>query len=166
MATIRDLTTELTAPASTDRLAASDTSAAAGSQDKYIELGDMGLPNLANTWTAVQTFSGGTAVNGFFNLASGGGLTIASGAITVTHSLHFVDTQGGASSDDLDTINGGASGDILILRLVTQTRVVTVKDGTGNIRLEGDRVLNTGDDVLVLLRGASTWLEISFANNS
>lgn len=42
MATIRDLTTELTDPASADKLAVSDTSAAAGSQDKWIALGSVG----------------------------------------------------------------------------------------------------------------------------
>jgi hypothetical protein len=56
---------------------------------------------------------GRTSVH-MLNLAGvlpGNALTIASDAITVTGSFHTVDTEGGASSDSLATINGGSFGD-------------------------------------------------------
>jgi len=60
-------------------------------------------------------------------------LTISSGAITITQTLHTVDTEGDASTDDLDTINGGTAGDVLYLRAADGSRTVVLKHGTGNI---------------------------------
>lgn len=59
MATIRDLTTELTTPAANDKIAVSDTSAAAGSQDKWMALSRLAVLSLTNTFTALPTFSAG-----------------------------------------------------------------------------------------------------------
>lgn len=64
-------------------------------------------------------------------------LTIAAGSITPTQSIHRVDTQGDAGSDDLDTIAGTASGKLYLLRPENAARAVVVRDtggGTGNIR--------------------------------
>lgn len=60
---------------------------------------------------------------------------IASGEIDVTQQLHTVETEGGASSDDLDTINvpDGDVGYVFYLRPADDTHTVTLKDGTGNI---------------------------------
>jgi hypothetical protein len=62
-----------------------------------------------------------------------GELTISSGAITVTGTNHTIDTESDAASDDLDTINGGTDGQILIVRAENAARTVVLKDGTGNI---------------------------------
>ena len=51
-----------------------------------------------------------------WNLGTPTELTIAAGVITRTRSNHTVDTQGDDATDDLDTINGGVEGDILLLR--------------------------------------------------
>jgi len=83
----------------------------------------------------------------------------------VTHANHIVDTEGSAASDDLDTINGGATGDILILHSTTYTRVVTLKDGTGNLRLAGDFALGDNTDSIMLMYWNSNWNEISRSNN-
>ena len=109
--------------------------------------------------------SGNVVVKGGLILGSGGTLTIASGAITVTHANHIVDTEGSAASDDLDTINGGATGDILILHSTTYKRVVTLKDGTGNLRLAGDFALGDNTDSIMLMYWNSNWNEISRSNN-
>lgn len=58
--------------------------------------------------------------------------TIASGAITATKSHVNVDTEGAASTDDLDTINGGVDGRILLLRN-SGGHTVVLKHNTGNI---------------------------------
>jgi hypothetical protein len=71
--------------------------------------------------------------------------TIATDAITVAATdNHFaVDTEGAAATDDLVTINGGTSGQIIIIRGANGSRVVTVKT-TGNIALPSDYVLAGG----------------------
>lgn len=105
--------------------------------------------------------------NGMINLGPSPTLTIASGAITVTKSYHKVDTEGAAATDDLDTINGGTDGDILILRTANASRDVTVKNGTGNLRTVGDFVLNFMEDRITLQYDGDmgVWLEIARSNN-
>lgn len=60
--------------------------------------------------------------------------TISSGAITYTGAYMVVDTEGGASSDTLDTISGGTTGDRLLLRGATSGRNIIISDNTGNIQ--------------------------------
>lgn len=94
------------------------------------------------------------------------GLTLdTNGEITVSGSqwirFHTVDTFGGAASDDLDKINGGNPGEILILSAENDARTVVVKDGA-NIELQADFSLDDGDDSIALICTATdTWREIS-----
>ncbi len=88
-------------------------------------------------------------------------LTIASGAITVVHDWHWVDTEADAASDDLDTINGGYEGRTVILRPASNSRNVRIRNGTGNITLSGDVTLVSTSDNIVLQFIGSTWQEIS-----
>lgn len=94
-----------------------------------------------------------------------GELTISSGAVTVTGTHHTIDTEGDASTDDLTTINVGADGKLLILRLANASRVVTVKDGTGNISLNADYTFSGLDDTLTLIYDSinSVWIQIGQA---
>ncbi len=94
-------------------------------------------------------------------------LTIASGVITVTGNYHDVDTESDGASDDLDTINGGIDGAILILRANNSARSVVVKDATGNIQCAGDMTLDNIQDTITLIYDAvqSAWLEIARSNN-
>ena len=96
----------------------------------------------------------------------GPNLEISSGAITVTHSLHEVDVQGASGNDDLDTISGGVSGQILILRAVNGARTVTIKHNEDNIFLPGasDFALDTAADVAVLLKNGADWYVIVTAS--
>lgn len=105
------------------------------------------------------------ASSGFFNLASSD-LTIASGVVTATGSHHRIDTQSAAATDDLDTINGGVSGDILIIHAVSGVRDVVAKDGTGNLALNGDFTMDTAQDMLMLMKIGTTWFEVSRSSNS
>jgi hypothetical protein len=95
-------------------------------------------------------------------------LTIASGVVTVTDSVHRVDTEGSAASDDLDTINGGADGYVLILRTVANARDVVLKDGTGNLYLAGDFTLSHTQDTISLRFDAliNGWVEVSRSDNA
>lgn len=91
-----------------------------------------------------------------------GELTIAAGVITITGGYHNIDTEADAASDDLDTINGGADGDRLVIRANNAGRTVVVKDGTGNIQCAGDFSLdNTQDTMELIYDGTLTaWLEV------
>lgn len=97
--------------------------------------------------------------------------TIATGVITIEQSSYVrVDTEGGAATDDLDTINGAlVDGQMLVLETADSTRDVTVKDDTGNIQLAGsvDFAMATGRDKLTLIWNARTskWQEISRSTN-
>lgn len=111
-----------------------------------------------NAFTGDNTFAGKLAV------PNDGTLTLATGAVTVTGAYHFIDTEASAASDDLDTINGGANGQILVLQSVNNSRDVVVKHNTGNILLGGgsDITLGTTTDSIVLMYNATLtkWVEV------
>jgi len=90
--------------------------------------------------------------------------TVATGVITVDPDLgdgemHYaVDTQSDAATDDLDTINGGVTGDVISLYLADSARVVKLKHNTGNIWLPGGKDLDLSLDYSVMLRyDGSKW---------
>lgn len=95
---------------------------------------------------------------------------IAAGVVTITgtNGVVVVDTEAAAAADDLDTINGGVDGQIIIVRsTVSVTRVVTLKDGTGNLRLAGDMILNSVTDSITLYQHSSnTWVELARSDNA
>ena len=88
--------------------------------------------------------------------------TISSGAITYSSAYIRVDTEGGASSDDLDTITGGTIGDRVVLKIISSARNVVIKDGTGNIQLYDNRdiLLDTLADSIELIYDGASWLAI------
>ena len=78
-------------------------------------------------------------------------LTISGGVVTRTQNVHTIDTEGDAATDDLDTISGGSDGMLLILRAEDAARTVVLKDGTGNLNLNGsDVTLDTIEQFLLL----------------
>lgn len=98
--------------------------------------------------------------------------TIASGAITAASSWMQIDTEGAASTDNLDTISGGEDGAEIILRTISSSRDVVVRHlggGTGNIRLSGatDYTLPNTSSTLTLLydSGLSLWVETARSAN-
>jgi hypothetical protein len=100
------------------------------------------------------------------------GVTISSGSITVASTLVSVDTEGGASSDDLDTITTGADGQIAIIRPATNTEDVVVRDASvsgGNIRLSGSASCTLAHrfDKIVLIydQVPAAWCELSRSIN-
>lgn len=100
---------------------------------------------------------------GFLSTITGGVLTISSGSITITASRHTVDTEGAAATDDLvNIVDGGSNvGTILILSTYSSERDVTLKDGTGNMHLNGDCTLATAFDTIMLIKiNSTTWSEL------
>jgi hypothetical protein len=97
-------------------------------------------------------------------------LTISGGVISTGGKkieYHKVETESGAATDDLDTINGANNGDVLILRPTNGAHTVVVKHATGNIRLDGsvDFSMDSSLDTIVLLYAATLWVELSRSNN-
>ena len=112
------------------------------------------------------TMSGNLTVAGKYNITRGD-ITIATGAITPTTSYVRLDTQASAATDDLDTINGGVIGDIVILETRISSRDVVVKDGTGNLGLAGgaDFTLVNKSSTITLIYDGTSWLEMSRSSN-
>lgn len=97
-------------------------------------------------------------------------LTIASGAITLPTrqavGFYYVDTEGSAATDDLNTLNGGATyGQIVILSAISSARTVVVKDGTGNMQLAGDFSMDNSEDKITLVWNGGQWFELSRSDN-
>lgn len=78
-------------------------------------------------------------------------LTIATGVVTKTKAFHKIDTEANAASDDLDTINGGSEGDILLLRADNAVRTIVLKDGADNLDLDGADITLDGITKWVML---------------
>jgi hypothetical protein len=133
---------------------------------------------LVNTETELGTDPAGSATDvktrlavsladdGDFRLTGSSTLTISGGVITATNNLHKVDTEAAASTDTLDTINGGADGYVLILCLANAARVVTVSHNTGNILCARGKsiVLSTDNDIVMLVYSSALSKWRTFGN--
>jgi hypothetical protein len=85
-------------------------------------------------------------------------LTIATGAVTQTQSVHTVDTQSDAASDDLDTITIATDMSVLYAHLENAARIVTLKHGTGNLNLPDDAdIVMAENTVYFLLYNGTAW---------
>lgn len=94
-------------------------------------------------------------------------LTIASGVVSVTGGFHRVATEAAGATDDLDTINGGSVGMLIVLTADDSTKDVVLKDGTGNLNLAGDCTLDNIEDTITLIYSTtnSKWKEVCRSNN-
>ena len=93
-------------------------------------------------------------------------LEVVSGAITVTQRRHKLDTEDQTAADDLDTVNGLADGEEVILRCVNAARVVTLKNGTGNLDIGSDFALSAARNVIHLWLNGDTSKVEQIARNS
>jgi len=97
--------------------------------------------------------------------------TISSGAISdVYAAVHSIETEGAASTDNLDDINDGYANQFLTLVAVNASHDVVVRHnggGTGNIRLAGatDFTLTHTADSILLVKVGSLWIEVSRSDN-
>jgi len=91
-------------------------------------------------------------------------LTIATGVITATQTLHSVDTQSEGPSDDLDTITPDTDLNILYLKSENVSRVVTLKHGIGNLLLpDGNDIVMTFNINYPFIFDGSNWI-LTFDN--
>lgn len=77
-------------------------------------------------------------------------LTISGDTMTVTQAVHTIDGEGN-SSDDLATISGGGSQEIILLIPENAARDITLKHGTGNILISNDTDYTIPDNGMVLM---------------
>jgi len=111
------------------------------------------------------TTAGSINAGGFFNATADTEVTISGGAITVTKSFHNVDTENDDATDNLETINGGTDGDILVLKPNDTGRTVVVKNGVGNIICGADIPMDNVNDTVTLINGGTNWLLLSSSDN-
>ena len=97
--------------------------------------------------------------------------TIASGVIssvlkTPTQTI-ITNNEGGAATDDIDTINNTAQGQIITLRPNQNSQLPTFKDSTGNLKLAGnaDFAMTNSTNTITLLSNGTDLLEISRSIN-
>jgi hypothetical protein len=88
---------------------------------------------------------------------------ISGGAVTYAGAYMVVDTEAAAASDDLDTINGGVEGDILIIRSTDSARDIVIKHAADNIRIVEDVDITLSDtaDSITFIYNGNVWIELS-----
>ncbi len=149
-----------------DSVAIIDMQQATNGDFSTVITGDFTVEDAANSNIVfVNEDNRRTTFSSFLNIEDSGELTISGGEITITGSYHSVDTQGDASTDDLDTINGGINDDILILTAADGARTVVCKDGA-NLKLAGDMSLDALSDKLWLIKRGGNWHELTRSNNA
>jgi len=121
-------------------------------------LGDVALADALTILTCPTGGTGGSWGSAVAVTISGGVLTLAGPG------YYAVETEGGAASDDLESITGLSDGDEVILKLATAAHTITVKKGPALLMAQ-DFVLNTTADRLRLQRdGEDVCVELSRAN--
>ena len=105
--------------------------------------------------------AGKSLAAGGIKFPDAGALTVSAGVITATGTFHSVIPESG-TSDEIDTINGGTDGMVLILRPDLDTYLIDLKHGTGNIEIQGEtdiRLSNTEEVAWLVYDGTlSKWL--------
>ena len=114
----------------------------------------------ASTWFATKA---GVVAARTLRMQDTSQLTIAGGVVTAVRSVHTIAGEG-AAADDLDTINGGSSGDILILRAASDTVTITVTEA-GNLALSGSFTMNNETDTITLVFQGTVWYELARSDN-
>jgi len=91
-------------------------------------------------------------------------LTIATGAVAVTNSIHTIDTEGDGVTDDLDTATGGTYNDLLVLRPANTGRTVIVKHSTDATKFELanglDFSMDSSECQIGFLHDGTNWKEL------
>ncbi len=91
--------------------------------------------------------------------------TILNNEITCTGAYMVIDTEGGAATDDLDTINGGNDGDKILISINNSARKITIRDDLtsgGNISIpssyNNEVFLSFSEDFAEFIFKSGFWL--------
>lgn len=134
-----------------------------------ISFGDEHLVTTGNVSGASVTASANLSfagdLTGALDLADAIELTVASGNITVTQAVHRVDGQGDAD-DNLDTINGGSSGQAVLLYPENAARNITLRHGVGNLVTgDGNDYTIPDNGLALLLYDGANWRLVAGAGS-
>ncbi len=89
----------------------------------------------------------------------------STGGIAVTESFQYIDTFGGAATDDCTSIGPGTNvGQILVLEQYVSIRDITFVDST-DLLLAGDYVMDDSSDTITLIWNGGKWVELSRSDN-
>lgn len=95
-------------------------------------------------------------------------VTLTAGAINLTgqsRSVVMLNTNEGSGIEDLNTISGTQSGDILIVSSFYTFKTITLKNGTGNLKLNSDFALDSSNDRIVLISDGTNLYEVARSDN-
>lgn len=107
-------------------------------------------------WTQIgRTGSGGEWGSGELVTISGGAITVEAGK------WYKVDTEAGAASDNLDTINGLSAGEEVMLSAYNASRSVVLRTGIDNISIRVNTTLNDLLDRVRLISDGTNLVEAS-----
>jgi len=109
----------------------------------------------ATTINGSASITGDLSVGGVIKMSSDTSISVSAGAITVTKSFHTITAL--MSPCSVTTINGGADGNVLILRPHTFGRTFTFHDGDGNIQCGSDFVMDNVNDYACFMYMDDAW---------
>jgi len=93
--------------------------------------------------------------------------SIASGTFALEHTWTQVNTEFSAATDDLDTVTGGVSGNLLLLQPVNTARTVVVKHAVGADKFllanGNDFAMESTEHFLLCIHNGTQWREIARA---
>ena len=122
-----------------------------------------------NIWTGENSFQDQVIFAGTFSTWQTAPKTIASAKITPTTNLTIVDTEGSASTDDLNEAEGVPANAMFSLRAASAARTVVVKDTTGSVQflMAGQMSLDNSQDTITFCNFDGTHAyEISRSDNA
>jgi hypothetical protein len=105
----------------------------------------------------------GIANTDFLELNDQSVVTLSSGVATITHGYHLIAAESG-TADDLDTLTLSVTGPLtypFVLLQADTGDTITVKNGTGNINLNGGADFSlSGEKALLLFRDGTNWSDV------
>lgn len=121
---------------------------------------------LSGNITIINSMSSGLTSSVGFGAASE--KVISGGAIEMTGSnnfrFHTIDTEGGSSTDDLDTISGGNAGELLLIKPESGDRAVVCKNSASLILGIDFTMNNVADSMLLVGISQGIWYELARHN--
>ncbi|MGB1285072.1 MAG: hypothetical protein ACPG7F_00950 [Aggregatilineales bacterium] len=163
---VDDTTSLVQDPADNTKQARLDVGGVTASNTRVLTVPDADL-TIVGTDTA-QTLTNKTIIPVKVQVPTITELTISTGSITITQLHHSIDTELDTATDDLDTISGGVTGDILYVQAANDARTVVLKNGTGNILTYSGSDISLDEDhkIINLIYDGTNWREVSDSSSS
>lgn len=91
-----------------------------------------------------------------------GVVVTAAPTIVLPNSSHILLNNPGGGTINVDNINGGDDGDLIVFRLAPGSGNVRIRKNNGNVFGSVNRLFNDLTDILVLLGNGTAWGEVSW----